>query len=147
MPRFSPEEIEQIRRYRLDTTGYVLLRPDNCFGLKPVDFTKVAGRKLVTLGPDQLPVHPLPQSWVLAVLTCPGDDLTGLAEWASKLSRADLHRVGFYELEAHDARKSYRALVDAGLPYPPNERVEDVQEFNHVFANELNIRILLDHPL
>jgi hypothetical protein len=147
MPRFSLEEIHQIRKHRLDTTAYVLLREANCFGLKPADFTKVAGRRLVPIGADQLPVHPLPKSWVLVVLVCPGDDLDALAAWAARLTRADLHRVWFYELHGQDARRSYKPWVDAGLQYPPNERVDDVQEFNHVFANELNIRILLDHPL
>lgn len=147
MPRFSFEEIQQIRKHRLETTGYVVLRPGNCFGLKPQDFTKVAGRRLVPLGADQPPVHPLPRSWVLVVLVCPGDDLTGLATWGAKLTRADLHRVWFYELRGQDARASYKPWVAAGLPYPPREQVDDVREFNHLFANELNIRILLDHPL
>lgn len=32
-------------------------------------------------------------SWALVILVCPGDDLTGLAEWASRLSNNQLRRI------------------------------------------------------
>lgn len=99
------------------------------------------------MGRANLPVHPLPRSWVLVVLACPGDDLGPVAAWASRLARTDLHRVWFYEPQAADARASYRPWVDAGLPFPRRERVANAAEFGKLLANELNIRILLDHPL
>lgn len=147
MPRFSPEEIDQVRRHKRDTTAYVLVEPGNCFRLGPADFAKVKGRALVPVTRNTLPVHPLPASWVLVVLVCPGDDLGSVAGWASRLPRVDLHRVWFYELESADARGSYKMWSEAGLPFPRRERAKDGAEFNRILANELNIRILLDHPL
>lgn len=41
---------------------------------------------------DALP-HKLPGSWFMAVIVCPGDDLTGLAQW---MTRHGGERVRFY---------------------------------------------------
>ena len=147
MPRFSPEEIDQIRRHRLDTTAYILVDETNCFGIRPGDFAKVKGRRLVPIGDDALPTHPLPDSWVLAVLLCPGRDLARLSRWAAKLPAPTLHRIWFYEMVSAPAREAFGPWKDLKLPFPRRERVDDAREFNDIFANELNIRILLDHPV
>lgn len=147
MPRFRPDEIRQVRTHRLGTTAYVLLRDSNCFGLAPHDLRRVAGRRLVPVDDARLPTHPLPDSWVLVVPVCPGDSLEAVSRWAARLPRPDLHRVWFYERARVDVRRMYGPWREAGLPFPRRELVADVAEFNLLFANELNIRILLDHPL
>lgn len=64
----------------------------------------------VTLA-DVQAVRP-PRHWFMAVIVCPGDDLTGLAAWAA---RHDARRIHFYLHRDADV-KCLETWRDTGLP-------------------------------
>lgn len=144
---FSGEETEVIRRHRFDTVSYLLAERDVCLELARDRVQGVTGRTLRHITLDQLPSE-LPESWMLAVLHCPEDDIERLADWARRLTVADQNRVLFYEPESHPRDEAARALrpwMRAGLPAPVRHRVADRKELNRVLGNDLNWRILEDH--
>lgn len=144
-PHFSPDEVRRVRAHRLDTHAYVLVRSGNCFGLSPVLLQAVKVRRLVPVAPDGLARLRLPRSWILAVPLCPGETVAETARFAKSLPLGERHRIWFFETGPIDVYAAYAPWRDAGLGTPRRDPVRDLFELNRILANELNIRILLDH--
>ncbi len=145
-PTRHPERVAVIRRHRLDTVAYLLASDGDCLGVTQQIVERVTGRNLVLTDVESLLHHPLPESWALAVLLCPGDDTAGLAEWARGVSESDREqRIWFYESPGIDAARAYAPWLRAGHG---SEILRDTfdgwKDFNRLFGNDLNQRIWLD---
>ena len=106
----------------------------------------MTGRLLRHLRVSELPAT-LPDSWMLAVILCPGDSTEAVATWVGKLGVSETRRILFYESFDLDlvADRVYAGWIRHQLPDPVRQRVHDFKELNRLLGSDLNMRILQDH--
>lgn len=140
------ERVATIRRHKKATVAYLFAVHPECLEVTTEIVNRVTGRTLVRAGLDTLPRAPLPGSWAMAVVLCPGDGTEAIADWARRLPRPDARdRIWFYEAPGVETKGAYKAWVAAGHdPDVLRDRFEGWREFNRLFGNDLNERIWRD---
>lgn len=124
------------------TTGYLLASRQPCLDIRDDERRSVQGRVLVARDASDL-THWVPsQSWVLAVIVCPGDSLDSLAAWVQR-HRVDTSRIWFF-LHPTTPLEALRPWSDAGHPTDQVDVVEDWRRLHKLFGAALNDQIYLD---
>lgn len=86
---------ETIRRHWRKTRGYLLASSQPCIDIRDRELHAVKGRSLASRDPQNVARWTPPESWILAVILCPGDDVRPIVEWV-RAHDADPDRVWFY---------------------------------------------------
>lgn len=146
MPVLRADERAIIRAHAKDTTCFVVGEDGHCLELARARAEAMTGRLLRHLRSSELPAA-LPDSWMVAVILCPGDSTEAVASWASRLEVSEARRILFYESFDLDlvADRVYAGWIRHGLPDPVRQRVHDFKELNRRLGSDLNMRILEDH--
>jgi hypothetical protein len=139
--------VDTIRARRLDTVAFLLAEQGNCLRIRAEELRRVTGRRLRPVTGSTLPSLPLPKSWALAVILCPGDGTEAVAAWARGIDAASRRdRLWFYEAPGVRPRDAYAAWIAADLdPNVLRDSFTDFYDFNRLFSNDLNEQIWLDH--
>lgn len=127
------------------TTGYVLALRGPCLKVRDDELAAIQrNRVLVGLSAKDLGAWTPPESWLLAVLLCPGDTVEAIVDWAKRGS-VESERVHFYAHKDTDPYAALAAWSDAGLPDPAvDDGITSWKSFHQKFGNDLAIRILED---
>lgn len=145
-PRIDATTREIVRAHWRDTTAFLLATSEPCMSLRELEIARVR-RLLVGLAPEELSTLRLPDSWLLAVLLCPGDDTASLVPFVAGLPPRDRDRVVFFLHPDADLVQAFHAWYAAGLPDPHTLDAGDYRSLAPKLGHELNKRIALDHPV
>jgi hypothetical protein len=127
------------------TTGYLLALDGLCLEVRDDELAAIRkNRVLVGLAAKDLAAWRPPDSWLLAVILCPGDSVEPIVEWVEKHG-AEVERIHFYVHDDADAFAALHAWAEAGLPDPiVDDGIDSWKAFHKKFGNDLAIRILED---
>lgn len=138
-----PDWYETVRANWPRTTGFLLASQDPCIKIRGEELDAVRGRRvLVGVGPESLATWVPPESWLLAVILCPGDDVEALLVWA-KRHRVDSGRVMFFLHPKADA-EILRPWRDAGYSTARVDTVASWPLLHKLFGLALNDRVYED---
>lgn len=132
-----------IHPHRMDTVGFLLATSPPCARLLDEEVRRVR-RTLVALPPGGTPPKPLPRSWLLAVLVCPGDNLAGIAPWVRSLPLRERERVWLYLHPDTDPIAALAPWYAAGLEDPVVSLAHDFKTFHKSFGARLNLQTYTD---
>lgn len=123
------------------TTGYVVTGHEPCISIGSDEIRHVERRLVHVRLAGVRSLRPT-ASWFMAVLVCPGDDLTGLAQWATAV---DAERVHFY-LHARARAAQLAPWRDAGHPLESvEEGIRSWAALHKVLGWDLNLQVYDDH--
>lgn len=127
------------------TTGFLLALRDPCLRIRDEELAAIRkNRVLVALDPTGLKGWVPPESWLLAVLVCPGDDVRPVVDWVREHG-TEPDRVKFYARRGTDLFDALGAWAEAGLPDPVvEEGFVTWRDLHRAFGRDLAIRILQD---
>jgi hypothetical protein len=117
--------LRTVREHAPETEGYLLASAQPCLAVDEAALR--ASRRVVRIHPGELAGLRPGRSWAMAVLVCPGEDTSAVAEWA-RARRAEAHRVWFY-LHPDASREALRPWREAGYR---TERVETVRTWREL---------------
>ena len=140
---FPPNPRDVIHPHRLDTVGYLLATSPPCTRIV-ADEVRHVRRTLVALAPGSPPPASRPQSWVLAVLVCPGDTLAAIAPWVRRLPPRDRERVYVFFHPDADRVAALEAWYAVGLDDPITSLAHDFKTFHKAFGARMNLQTYLD---
>jgi hypothetical protein len=140
---FPPNPRDVIHPHRLETVGFLLATRPPCTRIV-VDEVRNVKRTLKALGPGDIPPSPLPRSWVLALLVCPGDTLEGIATWVRRLPARDRERVYLFFHPDVDRVAALASWYEAGLDDPIVSLAHDFRSFHKSFGARMNLQTYLD---
>lgn len=98
-----------VKRHWKDTTAYIVSSHDPMCLQMAKDEVRWIDRRMVHVLLDALPGGP-GNSWFMAIIVCPGDDLAGLARW---MTTHGVGRVRFY-LHTEATARQLAPIRDAG---------------------------------
>lgn len=127
----------------METVGFLYASRPPCQGIRDDEVRRIK-RTLVPVGPGGFPSRPLPKSWVLAVLVCPGDSLQDVAAWVRGVPRRDRERVYVYFHPATDRVAALSAWYAAGLDDPIVSLAHDFTTFHKSFGARMNLQTYND---
>lgn len=127
------------------TQAFLLAFREPCIGIVRDELAAIKkNRVLVGLDASRLDAWTPGDSWFLAVILCPGDDITALVAWLGD-HQADATRVHFYAHPDTDAFAALRPWAEAALGQPAvDEDVDSWERLHKRFGNDLSVRILAD---
>lgn len=127
------------------TTAYLFALAEPCISIRDDELRAIkANRVLVGLSPADLHKWTPPESWFMAVILCPGDDLAPLVAWATR-HRVDASRIHFYVRREADLHAFMAQWSKAGFATDGADAgITTWKELHHLFGLHLSNRILLD---
>lgn len=137
-----PDWFGVVRMFWNRTTGFLLASREPCLQIRDRELMAVRGRALASRDVADLARWQPPDSWLLAVIVCPGDSIDPIVEW-TKRHRADPTRVRFFlhPAASPSVLKSWQA---AGYPTDRVDIVADWKELHKLFGLALNDRAYAD---
>lgn len=134
----------QVREHHPKAVAWVVAATEPCLSIREKEVSQI---KRVLQGADfeNLPDHAsLPDSWLIAIIVCPGDDLTPVIRWTERLEAEAQERVQFYYHPEVEITAITEPWLDAGLPEPITYEVEDFTTFHNQFGWEFNDQVYRD---
>lgn len=119
------------------TRGFLLAERHPCLDIRDREVESIQ-RDLRPAVAATLADLDLPDSWMLAVILCPGDDTTAVAAWAGQLQPRHVDRIRFYAHPEADLGDALAAWMDRRLPPPRVDETRDWGEFHRRFGLHLN---------
>lgn len=140
----APGWYEIVRQNWQKTTAHLLADTEPCIKIRDDELEAIEeNRVLVGLSFEALDAWVPSGSWMLAILLCPGDDLTRLISWAGE-HEIDPSRVHFY-LHPDTPWQILEPWRKAGYP---TDRVDDDidswERLHRLFGLALSERIVKD---
>lgn len=147
---FPPRWHEVVRRHVADTVGYVVAESGKCLEVQTQELKppvgRVPGRDFQPLRPAELARIRLPASWFMAIVLCPGENLSAYARWYANLSAKDRHRVVFFFHPAFAVDGSDQAWGDAEVPPPRTQRFNGSwEDFHRLYGRRHSDQVFEDH--
>lgn len=119
------------------TRGFILAERHPCLAIRDREVGSIQ-RDLRPAFTAALADLDPPDSWLLAVILCPGDDTSAVAAWARRLPARDLDRIRFYAHPDADLGQALAGWVEASLAPPRVDAAGDWKEFHRRFGLHLN---------
>lgn len=126
-----------VRAHAAKTRGFILAERHPCLDIRDREVERIH-RDLQPAFAATLGDLDLPDSWMLAVILCPGDDTAGVAAWAQRLPARQVDRIRFYAHPKADLAEVLAGWVKARLPPPRVDEAGDWKEFHRQFGLHLN---------
>lgn len=126
-----------------DSDAVLVASREPCVTIAVDEAENVSGRSFQVVHPDGLPGLDLRDSWIAAVLLCPGDDAGPVAGWVEDGDR-DPRRVLFYLHVDTDPRKALGPWAEAGLPVHSVWTVEDWTDLHTHLGSHWNNQVYQD---
>lgn len=137
----SDDFVAVVRRAWPKTAGFLVAGEPPCIPIVRDEIRHVR-RRLSFVSLEDVESVTVSGSWFMAVIVCPGDDLTGLARWATG---HDVHRVHFY-LHADTPKRRLAPWRDAGHPLTHvDDRITSWKNLHKVLGWDLNVQVYTDH--
>jgi hypothetical protein len=124
------------------TVGYVVASSGLCRTVQE-KYVSSIDRNVVGHSLHDLDFEPA-QSWIMAVIVCPGDDLSGVTKWAMNNGAMNLDRMVFFFAKGVDVVKALQPWHSEGLADPYTSEFEDYKDFTKQFGRALNDRVFTD---
>ncbi len=122
------------------TVGYLVAGEPPCIQIRDDEIQHVH-RRLVPIGLASVEDVKASGSWFMAVIVCPGDDLSGLAAWAAG---QDARRIYFYLYADADASQ-LRPMATHGIPiHHFSDGHNDWTDLHKVLGWDLNVLVYDD---
>lgn len=136
---------DTVARHWRDTTAYLLALSEPCITIRDDELAAVReNRVLVGLDSKALSDWRPTDSWFMAVLLCPGDDLRPVIRWVEQ-QQLDASRIHFYVHREEDVHGFMAPWHDAGLPTTQVDAgIPDWKALHRLFGLHLSDRILAD---
>jgi hypothetical protein len=138
--------VRTVRANKSGTRGFILAHSHPCLDMRNREVHAIQ-RDLEPAFSDNLEDLETPNSWMLAILLCPGDTTGQVAAWAKKRRSKDRDRIRFYAHPGVDLHDALAAWYAAGLPDPRVDEVKDWKQFHKAFGLDLNDQIYADATL
>lgn len=132
-----------VAAHHADSDAILVAAREPCFSIALDEKRGARGRTVRIVAPEDLAGLRLRESWIAAVLLCPGDDTASIATWASSGKR-DPRRIVFYFHADTKPRQALLAWTQAGLPVHATWTVKDWKELHRHFAAAWNVRVFED---
>lgn len=137
-----PDWYTVVRTHWRRTTGFLLASREPCLGIRQAELRAVRGRALASRDVNDLLDWKPPESWLLAVILCPGDAVQPVLDWVRK-HKADPSRVWFFVHRDTDIVLLH-PWADAGFPTDQVDVVSTWQALHKLFGLALNDRVYAD---
>ncbi len=145
LPGLPAGIIAQVKPHLTKTTGFVLAGSADCLEIRDREIRTIQNRVFIALGAEDLAKLPLPPSWLLGVIVCPGDDTQKVAEWAVSLPLEDRSRIRFYFHSRAPQGSAMQAWSTLGLGPVQYDTIESWQQFHQRYGADHAIRVFQDH--
>lgn len=137
----KPAYAEVVRAHHEKTVGYLVASREPCIRIRDDEVASVR-RRLVPLSPEDVAELEPPDSWIMAVVLCPGDDASVIARWLGK--RRDPARVWFFAHPGVDLDAALAPLRAAGHALAQVDTVRSWRELHPLFGHALNDQVYAD---
>ena len=138
-----PDYYGVVRANVARTRGFIVAERHPCLDIRDREVDSIR-RDLKPAFLTALDGLELPESWLLAIILCPGDNTQVVAAWAKRLAGRDVDRIRFYAHPEADLNEALGAWVSARLPPPRVDDASDWREFHRRFGLHLNDRAYQD---
>lgn len=129
--------------HHTDSDAVLLASREPCISIAYDEQANVHGRSFRIVTPDALEDLDLRDSWIMAVLLCPGDDTETVATWTIDHGR-DPRRIIFYFHEETDPTAALGAWRKAQLPVHATWTIRDWKELHKHFGAAWNVQVYDD---
>lgn len=139
-----PDWTETVRANHSDAVAWVVAESEPCLNVRDQEVERI-DRVLRAADLASLPESgDLPDSWLLAYILCPGDEVDTLLDWVETLEPTDRERVQIYHHPEADLVDLLDAWFERGFPELISYEVSDFREFHKVFGWEFNDQVYRD---
>lgn len=138
-----PDWTTVVRKHWHRTTGFLLAGRQPCIASRDQELAAIqTNRSLVGHELQELLRWRPPESWILGVLLCPGDEVTSVLEWVQK-NRVGTDRVWFF-LHKRTEHEVMRPWTDAGHPLDRVDVITNWKELHKLYGLALNDQVYAD---
>lgn len=134
---------EVVAEHHTDSDAVLVANREPCISIAYDEQANVHGRSFTVATPDEVRELDLRDSWIMAVLLCPGDDTEALAAWALE-QEIDPRRIVFYLHTDTDPRDALGAWEEAELPVHATWTIENWRQLHKHFGAAWNVRVYDD---
>jgi hypothetical protein len=132
-----------VTKHHSDSDAVLVAAQEPCISIAYDERENVAGRSFRIEHPDGLADLMLRESWIMAVLLCPGDNASLVAAWVRAGNR-DPRRILFYVHPRTNPRKALAPWRESGLPVHSTWTVRNWRELHRHFGAAWNVRVFDD---
>lgn len=132
-----------VAEHHTDSDAVLVATREPCISIAYDEQANVHGRSFTIATPGELADLELRDSWLMAVLLCPGDGTEALAHWVREEAR-DPRRIVFYFHTDTDPRSALGAWQAADLPVHATWTIDDWKQLHKHFGAAWNVRVYDD---
>lgn len=132
-----------VAKHHKDSSAILVASREPCVAIAYDERVNAHGRAFQIVGPEELPSFQPPESWIMGVLLCPGDDTVGIASWADK-HQIDGERIVFYIHRDTEYRAALKGWVEAGFSVHASWTIRSWRELHKHFGAAWNVRVFDD---